>query len=60
MARLLVMYGQINDRELRAAGRDRRWLTAQLARLGLTAKQTLVAGVDEEGRFFAQEKEGRA
>ena len=59
MARLLVMDGQINDKELRAAGRDRRWLTAQLRQEGLTAKQVLVAGVDEEGRFFAQKKEGR-
>lgn len=58
-ARLLVMDGQINDKELREAGRDRPWLEARLTRLGLTAAQTLVAGMDGEGRFFAQEKEGR-
>ena len=60
MARLLVMDGEINEKELHAAGRSRQWLAAQLQREGLTARQTLVAGVDEEGRFFAQKKEGRA
>ncbi|MBR3391332.1 MAG: DUF421 domain-containing protein [Firmicutes bacterium] len=59
VARLLVMDGQINEKELLEAGRDRRWLEAQLKRCGLSAARTLVAGVDEEGRFFAQKKEGR-
>ena len=59
MARLLVMDGQINQEELREAGRDRHWLELRLQERGLRVKQTLVAGVDEEGRFFAQKKEGR-
>ena len=58
-ARLLVLDGQVNEKELRAAGKDRRWLDRQLADMGMTAGQALVAGTDEEGRFFAQKKEGR-
>ena len=58
MARLLVMDGQINEKELREAERDRHWLEQRLRERGLRVDQTLVAGVDEEGRFFAQEKEG--
>ena len=58
-ARLLVLDGQVNEKELRAAGKDRRWLDERLAEKGLIAKQALVAGTDEEGRFFAQKKEGR-
>ena len=58
-ARLLVLDGQVNEKELRAAGRDRHWLEERLAELGMTAGQAFVAGTDEEGRFFAQKKEGR-
>ena len=58
-ARLLVLDGQINDKELRAAGKNRRWLEERLAERGMTAGQAFVAGTDEEGRFFAQKKEGR-
>ena len=59
-ARLLVLDGQVNEKELRAAGHDRSWLDERLAEKGLIAKQALVAGTDEEGRFFVQKKEGRS
>ena len=59
LARLLILDGQINERELKLAGRDRDWLRQRLAERQLRPEQVLVAGVDEQGRFFAQEKEGR-
>ncbi|MBR5430490.1 MAG: DUF421 domain-containing protein [Firmicutes bacterium] len=59
LARLLILDGRIDGAELRLAGRSRRWLEQELAEQGLRVEQVFVAGLDEEGGFFAQRKEGR-
>ncbi|MBR2783538.1 MAG: DUF421 domain-containing protein [Firmicutes bacterium] len=60
LSRLLILDGRVNREELRQAGYDRRWLGERLAERGLRPEQVFAAGIDGEGRFFAQAREDRS
>ena len=55
---LLVLDGHVNQRSLHALGFDETWLEKQLASMKMPKiADVFVAGVDEQGSFFAQEKQ---
>lgn len=59
MPYFFVLDGRINPRTLQKAGFDERWLKKQLAEKGFSeAKDVFVAGIDETGVFFAQQRTG--
>lgn len=60
LARLLILDGAVNKKALRECGLDPSWLAKQLSlRKIKSAREVFVAGVDEEGQFFAQRRSGK-
>lgn len=57
MTRPVVIDGAINGRELRSTGRDRDWLTSELARRGMNLKDIFLAAYSRKGELFVAQKE---
>ncbi len=53
----LVVEGKIMHENLKAIGKDEKWLQKQLKEFDITAENTLVATIDGKGQFFCQKKE---
>lgn len=55
---ILVMDSRVQKNNLRQCGKDQKWLTEQLARVGLEIEDTYFAFVDTKGMLTAQRKGG--
>lgn len=58
---LLILDGHVNQRALDAFGYDESWLVDKLKIEGIeSTKEVFVAGLDENGKFFWQKKQGKS
>ena len=55
----LVVEGKIMYENLKALGKDEKWLEKQLKKFDAKPENTLVATMDGKGQFFCQKKEDR-
>ena len=53
----LVVEGKIMHENLKALGKDKKWIEKQLKEFGAVPKNTLIATIDGKGQFFCQKKE---
>lgn len=53
----LVIDGKIMDRNLEKIGKNREWLTKQVAEFNIKPEQALVVTLDGKGQIFCQQKE---
>ena len=53
---LFVCDGEVNQSALKLYQKNEKWLIKKLTQLNLETKNTLLAGVDEKGLFYAQKR----
>lgn len=53
----LVLDGNVMSDNLKAIGKDYKWLEKQIKKFKTTPENTLIATIDAKGNFFCQEKE---
>ena len=52
----LILDGNVMSDNLRAIGKDYKWLEKQIKKFGIKPENTLIATIDAKGDFFCQEK----
>lgn len=55
----LILDGNVMSDNLRAIGKDYKWLEKQIKKFGIKPENTLIATIDAKGDFFCQEKENK-